>query len=89
MAKIVRARKVPPSFVLYWEKEEPEVAESDMVRVSCFTKAGKLQVTLLYLDKEGGERLPGKTITLDQKDIVSHPTVGKLFVRALQEWTNE
>jgi len=86
MAKIVRARKVPPSFAPYWEKEEPEIAESDRVRVSYFAKAGKLQATLLYLDEEGGEKRPGKTVVLDRKDITSHPEVAELFVRALTEW---
>lgn len=70
----------------YWEKETPEVVQTDRLIISYFPKAGKLQISRAYKDKDTGELVRGKTVTLDQEDIALNPAAKELILRALEEW---
>lgn len=87
MAKPTAVRKLPfyrgeP----YWEKEKPQEAMTDRIALAYYPKAGKLQVSLLWSDKETGEKHQGKTVTLDYEDLLFHPEARKLLARVLEEW---
>ena len=87
MSKPERTRKVPfyrgeP----YWEKEEPVVAQTEHVALAYYPKVGKLQVSVLYPDKETGVKQRGKTLTLDMEDFQLHPEARELLAKVLEEW---
>lgn len=70
----------------YWEQEQPEEARSGRVLLRWFAKAGKLQVTSLYKDRESGELRPGKVVTLDEEDLRLHPELLEMLARVVEEW---
>ena len=87
MSGPARARKAPfYRGESYWESEEPVVARTERVALSYFSKAGKLQVSILYPDKETGEKQRGKTVTLDMEDFQLHPKAGELLAKVLGAW---
>lgn len=87
MSKPVTARKGPPyRGERYWEKEEPVTAQTERVALTYYPKAGKLQVSILFLDKESGEKRKGKTLTLDQEDFELHPEAGDFLAKVLEDW---
>lgn len=71
----------------YWEAKEPVTARTGRLMFSFFRQAGKLQVSQLWPDKETGELRKGKTLVLDQEDMVLHPDARALLVRVLDEWS--
>ena len=80
-------RKVPPyRGERYWETEKPQEVRTDRIALAYYPKAGKLQVSLLFPDRETGEKRRGKTVTLDQEDLALHPDAGRLLSRVLEEW---
>ncbi len=70
---------------VYWETEQPQVADTKRIRLSYYSKAGKLQVSQLWPDKDGSLQ-KGKTVTLDQEDLALNPGVLELLEKALEEW---
>lgn len=69
MAKSATARKLPPyRGTPYWEREKPQKAQTDRVALAYFPEAGKPQISVLWPDRETGEKRRGKTMTLDQKE---------------------
>jgi len=59
---------------------------TDRIALSYYPEAGKLQVSLLWRDREIGEKRRGRTVTLDQEDFLLHPEARVLLVKALQQW---
>lgn len=87
MSRPERARKVPfYRGTPYWEQEEPVTALTEHVGLTYYPKAGKLQVSILYPDKETGTAKRGKTVTLDMEDFELHPEAGELLARVLAAW---
>lgn len=81
------ARKVPQyRGEPYWEKEKPVEARTEHVALAYYPMAGKLQVSILYPDKETGEARRGKTVTLDMEDFELHPEAGELLAKVLSAW---
>jgi len=70
----------------YWEKEEPIEVSTNRISLQYFPKAGKLQVSILWPDKETGEKRRGKTVTIDHEDLALYREVQKLLARVLKEW---
>jgi hypothetical protein len=62
------------------------VARTDRVALTYYRKAGKLQVSALFSDKETGAARRGKTVTLDQEDFELHPEAGEFLAKVLEEW---
>ena len=56
----------------FWEKETPREVFTGRIALAYFEEAGKLQVSLLYVDGDG-ENKRGKTVTLDAEDMQLHP----------------
>jgi len=56
----------------YWEQEEPREAFTNRISVTYYKEAGKLQLSLLYVNGDG-EKKRGKTVTLDAEDMQLHP----------------
>lgn len=56
----------------YWENEEPTRVETGSRVLLYFPKAGKLQIAQAYLNDKGN-KVQGKTITLDSEDIGLNP----------------
>ncbi|MGC3975389.1 MAG: hypothetical protein QM771_13570 [Nitrospira sp.] len=57
----------------YWETEQPRKATTDKLLVSYYPKAGKVQISALWKDKESGEVKPGRTAVLDAAELGAHP----------------
>jgi len=70
----------------YWEDEVPVEARTESAILTYYPKAAKLQVAVLYLDKETGEKKRGRTVTLDMEDFQLNPQVGELLKRVLEDW---
>jgi len=70
----------------YWEREEPEEAVTDRIALAYYPKAGKLQVSLLWPDKQTGEKRRGKTVTLDCEDLQLHPEGLALLGKVVDQW---
>lgn len=70
----------------YWEKEKPVEVSTNRISLQYFPKAGKLQVSILWLDRETGEKRRGRTVTIDHEDISLYPEVRELLERVLKEW---
>jgi len=88
MARPATIRKLPPyRGPAYWEKEKPQEVITDRIALAYYPKAGKLQVSLLWLDRETGEKRRGKTVTLDQEDFQLHREAKELLARVLEEWS--
>ena len=73
----------------YWETETPEQVDSSRLRLNYYPKAGKLQVSSLYIDRKTQEIRPGRTVTLDREDLILHPAAAELLIRALNEWRED
>ena len=87
MSKPVRARRVPPYFgEPYWERETPKEANMARVALAYYPEAGKLQVSLLWVDIKTGEKKRGKTVTLDREDFPANPEALAFVRQVLQEW---
>jgi hypothetical protein len=87
MPKPATVRRVPPyRGERYWEKEEPQEAMTDRIALAYFPQAGKLQISLLWPDRETGEKRRGKTVTLDYEDLQAHPDALDLLSRVAAEW---
>lgn len=84
---MTQARKVPPyRGEPYWEREKPEEAATGRLALAYYPRAGKLQVSLLWPDRETGEKRRGKTVTLDQEDLALHPEALGLLARVVADW---
>ncbi|MBC7343732.1 MAG: hypothetical protein H5U02_15025 [Clostridia bacterium] len=70
----------------YWELEKPEEAQTDRVMFSYYPKAGKLQISALFTDRETGEKRRGKTVTLDMEDMQLYPEARELLSRVITDW---
>lgn len=87
LARAAVARRVPSyRGERYWERERSEEAMTDRVALAYYPKAGKLQTSLLWSDRETGEKRRGKTVTLDAEDLQLHPEALELLARVLEEW---
>lgn len=58
----------------YWENEKPETKQTERNLLKYYKEAGKLQIALLYPDKETNELKQGKTVTLDSEDLAINQT---------------
>lgn len=82
-----RARRLPPyRGERYWEKEKPEEVRTGRVALAYYESAGKLQVSYLYRDRETGQLMRGKTVTLDYEDLACHPEARNLLAKVLEAW---
>lgn len=80
MAKPTTIRRLPPyRGPAYWEREKPQEALTDRVALAYYPQAGKLQISVLWPDRESGEKRRGKTVVMDQEDLPLHPEVRKLL----------
>lgn len=70
----------------YWEQEKPEELQTDRVMFSYYPKAGKLQVSALFTDRETGDKRRGKTVTLDMEDMQLYPEATALLSKVMEEW---
>lgn len=85
MSKPLRAWRVPPYIgERYWEREAPQEADTARVALAYYLEAGKLQVSLLWVDSETGEKKRGKTVTLDREDFQANAE-GLLFLTQVVE----
>ncbi|TDA70640.1 MAG: hypothetical protein D9V47_00060 [Clostridia bacterium] len=85
MNKPATVRKLPPyRGQPYWEREKPQEAQTDRIALSYYPQAGKLQISLLWPDRETGEKRRGRTVTLDQEDLALHPEARALLADFLE-----
>lgn len=68
----------------YWEAERPKEVDSGNMRFRFYSKAGKLQIGMLYVDKNTKDIKQGKTITLDAEDLQLHRDAVKLIIKFLK-----
>lgn len=87
MSRPTTARKLPPyRGPAYWERERPQEAQTDRIALAYYPQAGKLQISLLWRDRETGEKRRGRTVTIDQEDLALHPEAGELLAKVIADW---
>lgn len=87
MPKTNTGRRVPTyQGVPYWEKEKARTVQTDLLLLSYYPIAGKLQISQAFKDRDTGELRRGKTVTLDQEDIALHSEALKLLAEVLEAW---
>lgn len=73
----------------YWEEEQPVEAFVGNVRLRYFENSQRLQVQRTWVRRDAlspdGERLPGKTVTLDVQLLSLSPEAQDLLARVLED----